>query len=270
VTVLITGGTGVLGSAVVRQASLAGHSLRLLVRGSSESPRQSTHERVLGDLRTGEGIEAAVAGADAVLHLASDPRRPDIVDVEGTRRLVRAAQTGGVGHIVYVSIVGVDAIPYHYYRCKRQAELILQASNVPYSIVRATQFHAFISRVLAFLARMPIVMPVPAGFVAQPVDVAEVATRLLRCLTAGPSQRITNFGGPEVLRLPDMARKWMTSGRRRKPVIAVPAPGRTAAAFRKGYNVDVNSERGSITWAEWLERETASPWKRTDARIPDA
>ena len=183
-SVLITGGTGVLGAVVVRQASLAGHSLRLLVRDTNEGARQSIHERVLGDLGTGEGLEAAVAGVDAVLHLASDPGRPDLVDVEGTRRLVRAAQAGGVRHIVYVSIVGVDAIPYHYYRCKRQAELILQASDVPYSIVRATQFHTFISRLLASLARVPLVMPVPAGFVVQPVDVADVASRVVRSLTA--------------------------------------------------------------------------------------
>ena len=133
---------------------------------------------------------------------------------------MRAAQAGGVRHIIYVSIVGVDAIPYRYYRCKREAELILQAADVPYSIVRATQFHAFISRLLASLARVPMVMPVPAGFVVQPVDVADVATRLVRSLTAGPSQGITNFGGPEVLRVPDMARLWMTAQRRRKPVVS--------------------------------------------------
>ena len=254
-TVLITGGTGVLGTVVARHASLAGHCLRLLVRDATEDSRQCIHERVLGDLATGEGVQAAVAGVDTVLHLASDPGRPDLVDVEGTRRLVRAARGAGVGHIVYVSIVGVDAIPYHYYRCKRQAELILQASNVPYSIVRATQFHPFISRLLASLARVPLVMPVPAGFVVQPVDVADVASRVVRSLTAGPSQGVTNFGGPEVLRLPDMARMWLASAHRRKPVIAVPAPGRIAAAFRRRCNIDVNSERGSMTWTEWLERE---------------
>jgi uncharacterized protein YbjT (DUF2867 family) len=255
--VLITGGSGALGAVVADQTSAAGHSVRLLVRDTNNGRRPGViHERVAGDLASGDGIPAAVAGVDAVLHLASDPARANAVDVEGTRRLTLAARLHGVRHIVYVSIVGVDTIPFHYYRCKRQAELVLQAGDVPYSIVRATQFHGFISHLFASLARCPVIMPVPSRFRVQPVDVADVASRLVSCLSRGPSHDVAHFGGPEVLRMDDMARSWTAAMQRRKPVVSVFVPGRMARAFRNGENVGVESERGSITWAEWLERNS--------------
>jgi uncharacterized protein YbjT (DUF2867 family) len=251
--VLITGGTGALGGFVAERASLAGHTVRLLVRATIDDARSSIYQQAAGDLASGAGIAAAVAGVDAVLHLASDPARPEIVDVDGTRRLAQAARDEGVRHIVYISIVGVDVIPYRYYRCKRQAELILQESHVPYSIVRATQFHGFVSGLLATLARCPVIMPIPAGFRVQPVDVNDVANRLVRSLSMGPSHSIAHFGGPEILRLGDMARTWMASMHHRRRVVSIPVPGRMARAFRSGGNVDVDSERGLTTWAEWLE-----------------
>jgi uncharacterized protein YbjT (DUF2867 family) len=254
--VLITGGTGALGAVVAERVSLAGHAVHLLVRDTIDDAHPSAYQRAAGDLASGVGIAAAVAGVDAVLHLASDPARPEIVDVEGTRRLAQAAHDQGVRHVVYVSIVGVDVIPYRYYRCKRQAELILQQGQVPYSIVRATQFHGFVSGLLATLARCPVIMPVPAGFRVQPVDVNDVANRLVRSLSTGPSHSVVHFGGPEILRLDDMARTWMASMHRRRRVVSIPLPGRLARAFRNGGNVDVDSERGLLTWAQWLERRS--------------
>jgi uncharacterized protein YbjT (DUF2867 family) len=255
--VLITGGTGALGVVVAERVSLAGHAVRLLRREAIDDARPSAYQRAAGDLASGAGIAAAVAGVDAVLHLASDPARPEVVDVDGTRRLAQAARDQGVRHMVYVSIVGVDVIPYRYYRCKRQAELILQEGHVPYSIVRATQFHGFVSGLLAALARCPVIMPIPAGFRVQPVDVNDVADCLVRSLSTGPSHRIAHFGGPEILRLGDMARTWIASMHHRRRVVSIPVPGRVARAFRAGGNVDADSERGLTTWAEWLRTRSS-------------
>jgi uncharacterized protein YbjT (DUF2867 family) len=255
--VLITGGTGSLGAVLARQVSVAGHSVRLLVRGPADNKPPSDYERIFGDLASGEGIRQAAAGVDAVIHAASDPANADAVDVRGTRYLVQFAAESGIQHFVYISIVGVDAIPYHYYQCKRSAEVVVQSSRIPYSIVRAAQFHGFISRMLAALARVPVIMPVPAGFQIQPVDVGEVASRLAECLTRGPSQSIVNFGGPEILRLEDMARTWMAVAHRVKPLLPIPIPGAVAAAIRAGKGTAPDGERGSIAWAESL-RDAAS------------
>lgn len=253
VKVLITGGTGLLGAALRRHASGAGHSVRLLTRSAARP--DAADDAVAGDLATGAGLADAVKGMDVVLHAASDPAQPQIVDVEGTRRLTTAARGAGVKHIVYVSIVGVDVIPYRYYACKREAETIVQACGVPYSIVRATQFHPFVSRLLGTLGRMPLVLPVPAGFWGQPVDVGEIAARLVRCVTDEPSNNIQTFGGPEVLPLGDIARAWLAAQHRRSPIVPVPVPGALAAAFRAGRNTSPTGERGRVTWTEWLQTE---------------
>ena len=97
--VLVTGGTGVLGSRVVERLSSAGIEARVL----SRSGRYGTYK---GDLLTGEGLDLAVHGADAIIHCASSPfRKPRQIDVEGTERLLEAAARAGVSHIVYISIV---------------------------------------------------------------------------------------------------------------------------------------------------------------------
>ncbi len=119
-TVLVTGGTGLLGRTVVAQLAAAGHDARILTRATRGGPYRS--ERVVGDLTTGAGLEAAVDGVAAIVHLASDPRHAQRVDVAGTRRLIEAAHRAGRPHLVYVSIVGVDRIPWRYYGAKAIVE----------------------------------------------------------------------------------------------------------------------------------------------------
>ena len=102
---------------------------------------------------TGEGLAAAVADVDVVIHAASDPRGDPAADEEGTRRLAAAARAAGVGHVVYVSIVGIDRIPFPYYARKLAAERALAASGQPYSILRATQFHSFVDFLLGKAAQ---------------------------------------------------------------------------------------------------------------------
>src|SRR5215212_11133056 len=100
--VLVTGGTGSLGSRVVDRLYEASCDVRFL-------SRRKRPGAVRGDLLTGEDLEEAVDGADVVVHCASSPRK---TDVEGTERLLRAAARAGVSHLVFVSIVGVDRNPY--------------------------------------------------------------------------------------------------------------------------------------------------------------
>ena len=201
--VLVTGGTGVLGRRVVERLGSAGVGTRVL--SHSEKPKT-----MAGDLLTGEGLEPAVRGIDTVIHCASSPfRKARKVDVDGTGRLLEAAARAGVSHLVYISIVGIDrAASYPYYRVKLDAERVVEGSPVPHTILRATQFYDFVLMALRFLDRLPV-MPIPKGFLGQPVDAGEVAGRLVELALAGPAGRVPDVGGPKVGTLADTARTYM-------------------------------------------------------------
>lgn len=250
--ILVTGGTGVLGREVVEAAEAAGHAVRVGSRGERRAGIPAAREWVVMDLASGAGIDEAVADVDAVVHAASDPKHSQAADVEGTRALVQACRRGGVGHVVYVSIVGIDQIPMRYYQHKLAAEAIVSAGGVPWSILRATQFHPFIDQLLAAAARFPLVMPLPAGFHVQSVDVGEVARRLVRCVEAGPGGRLPDFGGPEATTLREAARLWREARGVKKPLLPLPLLGRAAAALRAGANTVPAGEHGRISWRDWL------------------
>ena len=126
-TVLVTGGSGTLGRYVVGGLRAAGHRVRVL----SRRPDAGTHQ---GDLNTGAGVAAAVEGADSVVHAASDTHRFGRRDVVQTRTLLELIPPE-TAHLLYVSIVGIDAIPYGYYRRKLRCEELVSASLVPSTIL---------------------------------------------------------------------------------------------------------------------------------------
>jgi uncharacterized protein YbjT (DUF2867 family) len=262
VNVLVTGGTGTLGREVVRAADAAGH--RAVVMSRKPAPNVVTAPRwATADIVTGEGLPAAVADMDVVIHAASDPRGDPDADEEGTRRLAAAARAAGVRHLVYVSIVGIDRIPSPYYVRKLAAERALAASGVPYSILRATQFHSFIDFLFAKAAAyMPLVMPLPAGYFVQSVGLEDVAARLLRAIDEGPNRLLPDFGGPERLTAREAARMWQEARGVRKPLLPFPRFNAVSRAFRRGYNTlpaDTPAEnRGSLSWRGWLERPIAT------------
>ncbi len=231
--ILVTGGTGHLGRDFVRAALDAGHCVRVVSRKPRPADAPEALQWATADLGRG-GWPSLLEGMEAVVHAASDPRRPRAVDVGGTRRLADAARAAGVGHMVYVSVVGIDRIPLGYYRYKLAAERALAASGVPYSILRATQFHYFIDLLLGAAARVPLVMPLPAGFRVQSVASEDVAARLLGVLEDGPGDLLPDFGGPEAMSLVRAAELWKHARGVRKPMINIPLPGKTAAAYRAG------------------------------------
>ncbi|MBX7269787.1 NAD(P)H-binding protein [Micromonospora sp. Llam7] len=257
--VLVTGAGGTLGGAVLPRALAEGFE----VRASSRRPRTGSGVRwVVADLATGEGVAAAVSGVDAVLHLASSPtRRTHQVDVLGTRRLVGAAATAGVRHLVYVSIVGVDRVPYPYYRHKLAAEKVVAAGEVPWTVLRATQFPQFLDRLLRASSRLGPVIG-DRGVVAQPVDRGEVAEKLVELLRAGAQGGIVEYGGPEVLRFDDAVRSWRQARRSRRPLLPIRFPGRVGRELRSGGLVTDARPTGRRTWADYL----TDTYGRTAAR----
>ncbi|MGZ4743170.1 MAG: SDR family oxidoreductase, partial [Oryzihumus sp.] len=132
----MTGGTGTLGRAVVAELAARGVPTRVMSRTAAPG----VPGRVVGDLASGAGLDAAVAGVRAVIHCATDPRRAKQVDVDGTGLLLTALQRSApAAHLVLVSIVGCDANPLGYYRRKHETELLVRGSPAPSTLVRATQ-----------------------------------------------------------------------------------------------------------------------------------
>jgi uncharacterized protein YbjT (DUF2867 family) len=245
---LVTGGTGTLGSRVVARLRGAGRDVRIF----SRSGRPGT---ITGNLITGEGLEAAVDGVDVIVHCASNPIKTRQVDVKGTERLLRAASRASVSHIVFISIVGVDRNPYFpYYRMKLETERIIKQSPVPWTILRATQFHGFVLGLIRLLDRLPVMLT-PKGFLFQPIDVGEVADRVTELAFSGPAGRVPDVGGPEVRTFADLARAYLKATGQRKRVVEVPLPGKMARAFRDGAQLSLEGRSGKIRWEEFLERK---------------
>ncbi|KQV24880.1 SDR family oxidoreductase [Yonghaparkia sp. Root332] len=245
-TLLITGGTGTVGRPTAEAARAAGLAPSILSR------RPGPDHRV-ADLRTGAGLSAALDGVTTVVHLATNRRS----DARATSRLVAAARAAGVEHLVYLSIVGVDAVPLGYYRSKLACEGLVAGSGVPFTVLRATQFHEFVGGAFAVQRRLPRVLTLDVPF--QPIGTGAVAARLVSLVGGPPAGgRVDDLGGPAVLPMRELAEQWLvargaseTDARRR--VVEWRAPGRLAAAYRAGLHTTGLPGPG-IPFAEWAAR----------------
>jgi uncharacterized protein YbjT (DUF2867 family) len=253
--VLVTGGTGTLGRALVRTLLDDGRAVRVLSRRGPTPAAPTAVEWRTGDLLTGEGVREAVDGVGAVVHCASDPRHPDR-DLDAAAQLLLAARTAQVPHLVYISIAGVDRVPLGYYRIKHQVEDLVENAGVPWTILRATQFHDLVATMLGALARSPVVV-VPDGLLDQPVDVREVARRLADLAALPPQGRVPDVGGPQVLPVAELARTYLAATGRRRPVWAAPLVLR-ATPFRDNGHVVPEHAVGRTTFAEWVQQRALS------------
>lgn len=157
--ILVTGGTGTLGSHVVPRLRVAGHDVRVLSRRTHEAA--DGIEYMTGDLLADEGIEAAVDGAGIIVHCAGSNKGDD----EATRNLVRAASRAGAQHLVYISVIGADRVPvvsgidrsmFGYFESKLAAERVVADSGLPWTTLRAAQFHDLLLKVAQGMTRLPV------------------------------------------------------------------------------------------------------------------
>jgi uncharacterized protein YbjT (DUF2867 family) len=265
-TVVVTGGTGHLGRDLV--ARLKGsYQVRVLARSPDSD---SDVEWIRGDLATGEGVAGALAGTQTVIHAATlspAARRgyfvpkdfwssPAAVDRDGTARLLAAAAAAGVGHVIYVSIVGIDKPRVPYLRRKLEAENLVRQGPIPWSIARAAQFHWLIDRLLGKMARLPLV-PLPAGLPLEPVDTSDFADYLVEAVGKGPGGRLTDFGGPEVLTFSQAFDQWRQVRHRRVRTLPIPLPSGVRNAAAEMSLSEPGSRHGNVTWAEWLRTHAA-------------
>jgi uncharacterized protein YbjT (DUF2867 family) len=238
-SILVTGGTGTLGRPTVARLRDADHQVRVLSRKPGPA-------RVVGDLTTGEGLPAAVDGSDVIVHLATSQGRRDVPQM---RNLLKAA--AGVQHLVVMSIAGVDRIPLAYYRYKLEAERLVAESGVPYTILRATQFHNLVDRVLTAQRFLPMILA-PA-ITLQPIAVEDVAVRLAELVDEPPlNGRAADIGGPERQPVPALARIWKQARSSRRPVLPLRLTGKTFRAYANGAAIVDGPAYGRITFAEHL------------------
>lgn len=241
--VLVAGGTGTLGQVVVEKLLASGADVRILSRGRRRH-RRTDVEHVRGDLRTGEGLDAAVSGVDTVVQCA-----------EHVDQLVSAAKRAGSPHLVYTSIVGSDRVPV--YRRKVADEEFIASSGLPWTVLRATQFHDLIAVLLRVLAKPPV-LALPAGWSFQPVDVREVGEHLARLAVGEPVGRAPDFGGPQVRAVSDLARSYLTIVGKRRPILPVWLPGRVFRAYRAGGHLAPGHAAGTITFEQYLAEQLAA------------
>ena len=250
---LITGGTGTLGRKLTPLLQNAGYTVRILSRGPRKAGFTPEIEWAQGALVSGQGLAEAVQDVDTIIHAASSPLGKK-VELDGARNLLAAAKNAAVGHLLYISIVGVDTHPFAYYRTKLAAEKIIQAGEIPWTILRATQFHELLDQIfLPPLMKLPIAF-VPTDFKFQVIDVSEVATRLVELIQTGPSGQAPDIGGPQVRTMGELAESWLRARGLQKKIVHFPMPGAAARAFRNGINTCPDAKYGKITWEEYLSQ----------------
>jgi len=242
-SLLLTGGTGTLGRAIVAAADPG--DVRILSR---QPRRASGRDWVRADLLTGDGLDAALHGVQTIIHCATNPRGGD---ARMTRTLVDAARRSATPpHLVYISIVGVDRIPLGYYREKVWTERVVQSSGLPWTILRATQFHQLVFSLFHAQRRMPVVFSPRIRL--QPLAVHDVAGELLR-LAAGPAaEHAPDIGGPQILTATEIARSTFAAMGARRRIASFRLPGATFAALRAGDNLVPGNRFGTATYADFL------------------
>src|SRR5213080_3095188 len=206
--VLVTGGTGTLGRLVVPRLRDAGCEVRVLSRRSRAGAEGV--EFVTGDLTKGEGIDAAVEGTEIIVHCAGSTKG----DEDKARHLVRAASRAGARHLVYISVVSaIERAMFGYFGSKLAAERAVAESGLPWTTLRATQFHDLILMTARQMAKLPVI-PVPAGFRFQPVDAGEVAQRLVELALGTPAGLVPDLAGPRVYEMAELLRGYLRASHR--------------------------------------------------------
>jgi len=206
---VVIGGTGLVGSQVVRKLTAAGHE------AIPAAPDTGV------DLITGKGLDEALAGADVVINVANSPTFDDAsLDFFRTSmsNLLAAGERTGVRHQVILSIIGVDQVPdLVYYQAKALQEDLLRHGPTPYSIVRATQFFEFMEPTIAVTSDASTVR-LPATPI-QPIASADVVDAVVDVATGPPLNGIHMVAGPDIFRLDELGKLTLTANHDGRTVI---------------------------------------------------
>jgi uncharacterized protein YbjT (DUF2867 family) len=243
--IAVAGGTGVVGRLVVDRLRERGHEVVVLARAEGV------------DLATGTGLAGRLEGVDAVIDATSVAtlKTAEAVEFFGsvTRNLLAEEQRAGVGHHVALSIVGIDGAETGYYAGKVEQERIVKAGPVPWTILRATQFHEFGGQ-MADRGKLGPIHLVPQ-MLSAPVAAGEVADLLVDLASGSPKRDTVEIGGPGREQVVDMARRVLRARGSRRAVLPVWVPGAAGRSLRSGDLVPTRADHlGKETFDEWLVR----------------
>ena len=262
--ILVTGGTGGLGRRVVARLRDQGRNVRVLSRHIGDA--HAGVEFMVGDLETNHGVEEASSGVEIVVHCAGVGKIKE--DTAQAQNLVAAAKRGGVRHLVSISVVGAERIPvrsavdramFAYFGSQRAKEFVIEQSGLPWTNLRATQFHdGFILAMVQAMSKMPII-PVPADTRFQPVDADEVADALVELALDAPSGQAPDFAGPKIYDSESLLRSYLAAIGKHRPMLKIRMPGAAAAAIRNGANLAPDRAAGHRTWEEFLATSVQKP-----------
>jgi uncharacterized protein YbjT (DUF2867 family) len=241
--VVVAGGTGVVGSRVVEALRADGHDAVPLSR------------RTGIDLTTGEGLDAALGGADAVVDAANvttlSAEAATRFFEAATGNLAAAAARAGVSHLVLLSIVGIDRMPYDYYAGKLAQERVVEAADVPWTILRATQFHEFAGQ-LFDRAKLGPLHVAPRARV-QPIAARDVSAHLAALAAGAPQGRAADLAGPREEALDEMVKAYAHRIGRSGWIPSVSLPGAQMKAMRAGLALPgSDAVLATQTFADWL------------------
>jgi uncharacterized protein YbjT (DUF2867 family) len=247
-TVAVVGGTGTLGALVVADLLGRGERVAVLSRRAAGVPAGAEHRRV--DLTSGEGLDLALDGVRAVVDASNSQKTAKETLVAGTTRLLEAGARAGVANHVTISIVGCDRLAISYYKVKVEQEEALEAGEVPWTLLRATQFHQLVDSALAEAARFGVR---PTGTAkVQPIDPAPVASRLAEAALAAPAGRLPDIAGPRVQTLTELSDAWARARGKHRLHLRVPAWGKIGKALAAGAICDERASAPGEDFEEWL------------------
>jgi uncharacterized protein YbjT (DUF2867 family) len=249
--ILVTGGTGVLGRKVVQELLKRNLTPTIL----SRRVRTDTHVRMVqGNLLDTSSLLQVLTNIEVIIHCATNPGKPK-EDIEGTKNLLEAARQANIKHFVLISIVGIDTMRWMpYYRAKLEQETLVATSGIPYSILRAAQFHEFVAIMLSSLSRKNLQW-LPGGFILQPVQVEAVAAKLADVALNSPAGRLADLVGPEPRSFVSLGKEWLAAKGKTKRVFVIPIPNFLARVWQPVG--DVNAEKTGESWTVWLQKHSS-------------
>ena len=173
------------------------------------------------------------------------------------RNLVDAAAKSNVKHLVFISIIGADRVPVGYLRSKLAAERAVAESGLPWTTLRAAQFHDLVLTVAQKMAKLPVI-PVPSAIRLQPVDADDVAARLVELTLGEPAGLVPDLAGPKVYPMSELIRGYLRASGKHRLLMPVHLPGKAGRAYRDGENLSLDGAVGRRTWEEFLAQRLAS------------
>jgi uncharacterized protein YbjT (DUF2867 family) len=246
--IVVIGGTGLIGSKLVKKLREHGHEA---VAASPNSGVNSV---------TGEGLADALTGASVVVDVTNSPAWEDAAVLKffetSTRNLLAYEAAAGVGHHVALSVVGTERLlESGFFRAKLAQETLIKASSIPYSIVRATQFFEFVKQIADFSTVGNQVRLPPAFF--QPMAADDVASAVARIATNSPVNGTVEIGGPERFRLDELARRDLAARQDPREVVSdLHARYVGIAVSERALLPDDKAQLGEAHFEEWLNQTT--------------